>query len=259
LGFETGDISEWGNCTEVPDNATDGLQVVTSPVIQGQYSLKAYLNPGDFDAQTNGSRAEVKYCSPALRNYYFVPGDDIWYHWYTMFPENFTIPRPADPTWWITWTQWHGALGGGKFGLPVAFNLNGDKLNLRVNGSHYDKIGCYNITTGHCGYHWVEQPLQTGKWYEILIHIVWSNTTNGLVEGWVNGMPIAPYSGVTLSPSEPEDAKVYLKQGIYRNRNTTLTQSIYHDGMEIVRCPSDSNFYHPDTNSILASSILLKD
>ena len=51
-----------------------------------------------------------------------------------------------------------------------------------------------------------------------------------------------------------DDAKAYLKQGLYHcnpsvhhNCPTTPIQTIYHDGMKVAECTSTSPYFHPDT------------
>jgi Polysaccharide lyase len=134
---------------------------------------------------------------------------------------------------------WHGALDASSFGVPVGFNINNKGttpvLNLRVNGSYYDSIKCYDITAGKCGYLWAE-PLQSskGKWLDIYLLVKWSTKKDGFVLGVIDGKSTEMYQGHTLNPSVPADAKVYLKQGLYHNRHISQTQIVYHDGMKVI-------------------------
>jgi hypothetical protein len=50
----------------------------------------------------------------------------------------------------------------------------------------------------------------------------------------------------TLDTRDPT-ASVYLKQGLYLKDVITQPQSVLHDGMQVVKCPSDHQYYHPDT------------
>jgi hypothetical protein len=42
-------------------------------------------------------------------------------------------------------------------------------------------------------------------------------------------------------------ASVYLKQGLYLKDVVTQPQSVLHDSMQVVKCPPDHGYYHPDT------------
>jgi hypothetical protein len=104
---------------------------------------------------------------------------------------------------------------------------------------------------GKCGYLWIEQ-IEKGKWYEILLHVKWSTSSDGFVEGWVQKdggtqIPFSPYKGVTLNPNGPADTTVYLKQGLYRNSLINETQTLWHDGMVVAKCPTNTKF-NPSTN-----------
>jgi Polysaccharide lyase len=258
LDFETGDISQWKCKEDLPP--TNTLQVVGNPPpAQGKFELKTTLTK---DAKivpgTNGVRAELFYCDSPNHAHLFGEGNSVWYHWYSMFPNDFTPPGPKS---WEVWTQWHALEGTTSYGVPLGFALNGNTLNLRVLGGVFDKqdSGCTDkiIIQGKpntdCGFLWAA-PLQKAKWYEILLHVIWSSNKNvGLVEGIVNGTSIIPYHGVTLNPNGSDDTKVYLKQGLYRALDIHLDQTIYHDGMIIANCPPDSKF-DPSTETCSSAS-----
>ena len=62
-------------------------------------------------------------------------------------------------------------------------------LNLRILGAAYDSPvadedttqlnPCFTFEVGKCGYLWIE-PIEKGKWYEILLHVKWSTLLMGL-------------------------------------------------------------------------------
>ena len=263
LDFETGDLSQWikgqktttttNNCHEYDyPGKNNRLEVVKSPVKQGNYSLKVTLTENAIVVPrtgVNGERAELKYCDSPNHVHLFKNGEDVWYHWYTDFSfKNFTIPIPVSNKNWHVWTQWHG-LKDTVYDLPLAFNLNADQFNLRVLPHYYDSQSCYTMQTGKCGHLWVEK-IEKGKWYEMLLHVKWSTGNNGLVEGWMkkdgaNKIPFVTYKGNTLDPTGSEG--VYLKQGLYRNPSINVGQVVWHDGMVIAKCPTNTKF-NPSTN-----------
>lgn len=114
---------------------------------------------------------------------------------------------------------------------------------------------------------------EKGKWYEFLLHVNWSRTSRGSVEGIVkvNGdvvgnpstVPIGGllpinYHGPTLNPNPDEnnDAQVYLKQGLYRMSMITRPQSIFHDGTEFVFCQAGyDKIFNPTNNTCIGDTI----
>jgi hypothetical protein len=251
LNYDNGSLSQW-KCTEYKP-PTNNLQVVKSPVKQGPYSLKTTLRSDAIEIQnTHGERAEVKYCDSLNHAHLFKSGDDVWTGWYTYFP-NSTFTIPTTPHSWHVLTQWHGtpeiSPGYKTYGLPITFNLNGNLLNLRINTNLYDQQnpactahiminGQPNIS---CGYLWAT-TIQKGHWYKIVLHIRWSNTTNGLVEGTIDGIPINTFHGILLNRTGNDDSKAFLKQGLYRNNTINVLQEVYHDGTVIAECPTNAKF-----------------
>ena len=131
----------------------------------------------------------------------------------------------------------------------MEFNVLGSNLALRVLGHIWDAQNCLTVATGQCGYKWVA-PIQKGSWYEILLHVKWSTQNNvGYMEMYVNHIPVSQnamgknHSFATLD----SDGLAYLKQGLYRNPNIPFDQTIYHDGMQVVKCPPNNIYYHPET------------
>ena len=102
-----------------------------------------------------------------------------------------------------------------------------------------DSIGCFTVAAGQCGYMWVE-PIRTGVWYEMLFHVKWSQSdTVGFVELWVNGNKVVPNTNTgTLDTRDLPQPAVYLKQGLSLDNVLTQPQSIFHDGMQVVKCTS---------------------
>jgi hypothetical protein len=206
--FETGDYLQWSDRIDVQPGTTDRITVVTSPVAQGRYALKATVYPGDL--VNSGNRAEL-----VLRNPMFRQGDEVWFHWFTMFPEDFQTTLD-----WVLWTQCHGS----GFGFPITFNLHGNELNMRVMAHAYDAAGDWEG-----GVLW-KAPLEKGKWMEFVLHVKFSDSDDGFVELWKDGQLVVPKTNhPTLDPGD----YCYLKQGIYRNKNISYPMTIYHDGMTV--------------------------
>lgn len=207
--FETGDLAQWSPRLDIQSGTTDRLVVVTDPTREGRHALRATVKPGDLN--NNGARAEVVLATPQFRE-----GDERWFHWYTMFPQDF-IASPS----WMLFTQWHS----NGFGFPLAFSAHGETLSFRLMGHKYDQAGQWGSGTV-----W-ESPLERGKWNEYLLHVKFSGDSSvGFVELWVNSAPAVPK---TMHATLDAGDTAYLKMGLYRDRTIGWDQSLFHDGMTI--------------------------
>jgi hypothetical protein len=310
LGYETGNITsgwEWGKSQAQDLNLTsDRLRTVgkssetpPSPDPNGTQILKVTVFPNDVarDSKnlnaTIGTRAEVVHTNPfqiGTEDLFYENGDEMWYHWYTLFPNGFTVPdRPA------LWTQFHQSdnhtsmcrdpPNGRLFNclgsvLPLIFNVgkvNGqDTLSLLVINKTdvFDALpnpnadpNLLNLDGFGDGSDIVwNASLQKNVWYEFLLHVKWAkcdgnsnditviydtngeciNNNGGFVELWVdNGINPPTHVRTNNHFNMDDDGVVYGKQGFYGNPNVPTT--VYHDGMEIAKCPPDHQYYHPNT------------
>jgi hypothetical protein len=274
LGFETGNIDtgwEWGK-SQYQTGQRDRLVDVDKNSIQppsidptGVKALKATVHKED---QVEGThpRAELLLNSrfpgqpQDQKAGYFYEGDDVWYHWYTLFPSGFLLPDGVSTTSpkWQVWTQWHQGDDTLVGGPAVEFNVDGKtkNLDLRVMPWYWNGQECYNVTAGSCGYQWVE-PIggKIGKWIEMLLHVKWSRSDSvGLIDMWVDGNKVVPCNtcSLNLATLDPRDAtqSVYMKQGLYLEAldpSQSSQQFIYHDGTKVVKCPSNYQYFHPYT------------
>jgi hypothetical protein len=204
--FETGDVTQWSAKYDAQPGTTDRVSVVDSPVKQGRYALKTTVKHGD--SSNLGNRAEV-----VLRDPMFHQGDEVWFHWYTLFPEDY---QPDDR--WVLFTQFHS----NGFGFPLTFNVHGEQLSFRVMAHDYDARGQYAGGILH------REPLVRGQWMEFLLHVKFSDGPDGFVALWRDGQQVVPQT-----PHQTLDRGdyVYLKQGIYRHRDIRQDMTLYHDGM----------------------------
>ena len=212
------------------------LFVIKNPVYTGNYALKATVLQGDLVNQ--GARAEVVFYDSQSKKHIWEEGDEVWYHWQTMFPNDLSI----SPGKWLVWTQWHHNSSSGSPPLAIAINENGGKqyLNLKELSRTYDNAGCFNFTI-QCGYLWIEE-LKKDVWYDIFLHVKWSQNSNGFVELWINNKHVLPKLYHPNLYPHPENG-VYMKQGLYREKSITEQQSIYHDDMKIIQCQSLTCYY----------------
>ncbi|WP_224361357.1 polysaccharide lyase [Hyalangium versicolor] len=194
--FETGDRSQYSTAQMV---SADRLQVVTSPVAEGQYALKATVKQGDDPIDSSGNRNELVYQGKE------AVGSEYYYRWKVMFAADF----PSARTWQV-FTQWHhdGCCGS----PPVEFFVYGEEIRLTMT----DSVTPWSM------------PLTRGVWHEFVFHVKWSSDPSvGFIELWHNREKVlAKRNLATLYAG----SKVYLKLGLYRSDTISQTGVVYHDG-----------------------------
>lgn len=202
--FETGDRTQWSGTQMVN---SDRLAIVSSPMRQGRYALKATVRQGDNPINASGNRNEL------FRFTNEKSGDEYYYSWSTMFASDF----PNVNTWQL-FTQWHhdGCCGS----PPVEFYVYGSELRLRVNGSDVWKA-----------------PMVRGQWNDFTFHVKWSPTsTVGFIELWHQGKQVITKRYMTTMFSGTTN---YLKMGLYRNSTVSPVGVVYHDGFTMGRSLAD--------------------
>jgi hypothetical protein len=204
--FETGTRSQWSGTQMV--NA-DRLAIVSSPLRQGRYALKATVRQGDNPISASGNRNELyRYTNEKS-------GDEYYYSWSTMFASDF----PNVNTWQL-FTQWHhsGCCGS----PPVEFYVYGSELRLRVNGTEVWKA-----------------PMVRGQWNDFTFHVKWSPyASTGFIELWHQNKPVVSKRYMTTMFSGTTN---YLKMGLYRNSTVSQVGVVYHDGFIMGRTLADVN------------------
>ncbi|RKG63922.1 carbohydrate-binding protein [Corallococcus sp. CA054B] len=195
--FETGNRSQYSKEQMV---SSDRLQVVTSPVSEGKYALKATVKQGDDPINSSGNRNELVYLSNEK------VGSEYWYRWKVMFANDF----PSVDAWQL-FTQWHhdGCCGS----PPIEFFVKGELIRLTLNDS---------------GTVW-STALKRGAWQEFIFHVKWSpDSSVGYVELWHNGVQVLKK---TYAKTMFSGQNNYLKLGLYRADTIKPVGVVYHDGM----------------------------
>jgi polysaccharide lyase-like protein len=194
--FETGDRSQYSAAQMV---SADRLQVVTSPVAEGRYALKATVKQGDNPIGASGNRNELVYMTQEAE------GSEYYYRWKVMFAADYPSARA-----WQLFTQWHH--DGSNGSPPVEFYVYGEEIRLRVD----DSVDVWSA------------PLVRSVWHEFVFHVKWSPDPNvGFVELWHNRERVVPRRNVpTMFPG----MRNYLKLGLYRSDTIAPVGVVYHDG-----------------------------
>jgi Polysaccharide lyase/Thrombospondin type 3 repeat len=304
LGYETGDITsgwEWGvSQAENVSPSSINLRTIdkssttlpSSPDPNGSRILEGTVNPSDtpIDSRSGGAvdgspRAEVLHDQPfqiGTQNPLFTSVDEMWYHWYTLFPDSLTIPKDR----FHVWTQFHqiptsstcydnGVQEPCSGAIPLHFNLRDSTRDIPgPAGSNRDTQGPElqlniielneQLSNENRFVTLWEEEVQLGGWYEFLLHVNWQKCNflnaqgicedNGdaLVELWIKRPGETIFQQVVTENTTNArhynmdvDGQAYTKQGLYTNSG--VSQTIYHDGMEMAKCPSSHPYYHPNT------------
>jgi hypothetical protein len=201
--FETKDRSQWDSEQMV---SADRLAVVTSPVRQGSYALKATVKQGDDPINSSGNRNEL------IQMTNEPSGSEYYYRWSTMFAADF----PSAKTWQL-FTQWHHSGSSGS--PPVEFYVYGEEVRLNIGGSPGVIV-------------W-KTPLVRGKWHDFIFHVKWSaNASVGFVELYYDGQLVLPKRYIATQFSGQVN---YLKVGLYRSDTVAPTGVVYHDNWVMAR------------------------
>ena len=205
--FETGSRSQWSSTQMV---SADRLALVSSPLRQGRYALKATVRQGDDPINSSGNRNEL------VRMTREAAGSEYYYRWSTMFDSTF----PSVKTWQL-FTQWHHEGSSGS--PPVEFYVYGEEIRLNVGGNPGTIV-------------W-RTPLVRGQWQDFIFHVKWSpNSSVGFVELYLNGKLVMPKRFMATQYSGQLN---YLKVGLYRSDTVAQTGIVYHDGWMMARSLQD--------------------
>jgi len=204
--FETGDLGQWTSAQKV---ASDRMQVVTSPVLQGKYALRVEVRQGDDPINASGDRAELVW-APVEKE-----GNDRYYAWSTLWAQDY----PSINTW-QAFTQWHHTGDTGT--PPLEMYVNGETMYLAIGANE-------TVVWNH--------PLERGAWHDFILHVKWSSDPGvGFVELSYDGKQVlTKTTGATMYPGQDN----ILKQGLYRNDTISQVGVLYHDGMTVATSLED--------------------
>jgi len=223
--FETGNLQGWGWDLARAESA----QVVQKPVRRGRYAVRITLAPGDRAASKE--RAELKLDDKSIERVHGRPGGEMWYGWSFLIPADYV--DPADNPWQIV-GQWHqrppepkkpGERPGMEKGAPpllVYLESANGRHALTLIGRPAPKAPPRTLGS---------QPIQRGKWVDLIFHIKWSTGKDGFVEAWLDGKPFT--SGKMYGPTLYSPITTYLRLGLYRPKGVEATTSVYYDEVRL--------------------------
>ena len=193
------------------------LTMTTQSASEGKQALRLDVVAGE--TVNNGNRSEIV----------FKNSDPIcqegWYRWSVMIPADYNDADTAVK--WQVIGQWHDqpdtSAGESWATYPahtpvVSFAYKSDGGNPRIM-LQYGIAPNFRIIS--------ETPIAKGVWHTIVSHLYFSRTTNGFAEVWIDG------NSVSLNLSKGANmynaAPVYLKLGMYRNKEASVDNYILFD------------------------------
>jgi len=197
-------------------------------------AMKIVVEPGDSPVES-GWRAEaigpVESSESGLRHY----------RWSTLLDDLYQDSEVGKPNWQVV-AQWHQEgdtlAAGGSPPLAVIIEDGKFKLNLsRPDPAHPDR-------TVDLGPRHVIADATEDVWHTFDLQVRWAANDAGSVQVFHNGA-LTPTPGTesvpTLYPLRSDPAKpgtVYMKLGLYRAKNTAVTDKsvVYHDEMRAWQC-----------------------
>ncbi|NVJ01140.1 heparin lyase I family protein [Myxococcus sp. AM009] len=201
--FETNSRSQWSHTQMV---SADRLALVSSPLRQGRYALKATVRKGDDPINSSGNRNELVRMTREPVN------SEYYYRFSTMFDSSF----PSAKTWQL-FTQWHHEGNSGS--PPVEFYVYGEEIRLNIGGNPGTIV-------------W-RTPLVRGRWLDFIFHVKWSPDSKvGFVELYLDGKVVLPKRFIA---TQYKGQLNYLKVGLYRNDTISPVGIVYHDGWTMAR------------------------
>lgn len=225
--FDGGALSKkWG--AEAVDWSR--LQVVSNPTRRGSGAFKCTVHPGDVAAGKN--RAEIFLHNNDPLN------SEAWYRWSVMIPTDY-VDRAGSDSFQII-GQFHDqpdtSRGQTWDNYPhhppmIAMHYGADKT-----GSGFGLV--YGAEPNHKRV--AMKYIEKGRWYDVKMHIRWSQSNDGFLECWLNGEPWTPFNGKdhkVYGANMYNNAPAYLKLGLYRGSGFTTANTVYYD--EVYAGPTD--------------------
>ena len=223
--YSTGNLTQWAmvQAKGINGPTTPGYCTYSACVRYGglghETAARFEVRDGDVPPFGGGERAEVLPGAwNASRTAMVKEGDERWYTMSVKFDETWQNPRHGPDSWFMV-TQW----------FPQNGTTVGPALTLQVTQDNYLELGGAGAAIP---YRRKIAPIRPGQWEDYVVHVKFSEDPNvGFVEVYQNGkLVVERHNRPTLSPG---GGGAYIKQGVYRDAESTGTQVVWHDGLTI--------------------------
>lgn len=206
------------------------VEAVFSSQWPGRCAIGVTVRQGDF----TGSSTKTNRTEFAAPHILWQAGENVWYA--LSFELTSGSPLPRSGRWMIVdqfFAQDLAArISGGSPPLSIEITPTG-QVRIHVRGGA--KPSAAASAPRNSGY--FISPATRGVWHDLLIHVLWSATANGLVEVWQrrsNGTftraPQVSAGGPNILTVSDDVLPVYAETGIYRSLSPT-TQTVYYGGL----------------------------
>jgi len=191
-----------------------GITATTEQANEGTKSFKSVVKKTD-PSISGGYRSEITF--PGITDQ-----GEKWYGYSTYFE---SIPLGGGHV-----VQWHPNNSTGSATLSL---WTGDGKFMVVRNPSGTNVNTYQSNT---------QTIVAKRWYDIVWHVKWSSSSDGLIEMWIDGVKYFSYTGVTAQTG------VYFKlgQNLWVRNNDGI---IYYDNIRIGGSGSTYNDVAPETGS----------
>lgn len=216
--YDTANLTQWWTLQARGFSGFPALYCTYSACVRDDGSshptaARFEVRDGDIPPFGGGERSEVRTGDGNTSGAYVSEGDERWYELSIKFDETFRNTRMDSFGWFIV-MQWFP----GDAAPPLALQVSrADTLQIGGDGVSRE----YQRDIG---------PVEPGVWVDYVLHVKFSNNPAvGFVEAWADGKLAVPkYSRPTMNSPQS-----YLKQGIYRDANTSGSQVVWHDGLRV--------------------------
>ncbi|MBI4534135.1 MAG: heparin lyase I family protein [Candidatus Melainabacteria bacterium] len=202
------------------------LAIVQKPVRIGPGAARLTVHPQDIAAKRN--RAEINVVHGEGLN------SDVWYAWSILVPRDYCDDY-SNQRFQIM-GQFHDMPDFAKGQSWKGFPVHPPMISIQYG---YDKTGSgfglfYGLDTNRKRI--AKRYIQKGIWHDIVLHIRWSQGSDGFVEAGLDGSPWTPFNGRDhkyYAANMYNAAPPMLKLGIYRDFGFTTINSVFYDELRI--------------------------
>jgi len=218
--FETGDLTGWSF------SGNETTHVDTDPVRAGSYAAHMHLDPSEATVYRSelvaGDLGRVDH------------GLEYWIG-FSFHVATWNDPPPS----WATLFQFHAVPGDENWDCvagrnPITITLSDGQLGIAAITEPY--TGPPPVPGGAIASMVWEEPVEPGRWYDGVVHLL-PSLTDGILEVWIDGVRRFTQTGGNVDLIDDCGVEmepwVYLKIGIYKDRENTSTQDLYYDEVRI--------------------------
>jgi len=196
------------------------------PVRSGKYSMRTFLNRNTSSISYRTEvvmKSDPNSAALVRGNRFNFDMSEYWIGLSIYIPSNFVIDQVGKTDTLFQVHQSSGTADG--IAPPFALRINGSNWNIASRSSGGTKHT--NVSLGN----------SIGKWTDWVIHVRWSDSSNGFMQIWRDGKLIINRTGPNQYNGETSP---YPKMGLYKSvwkpgrpKTNTDSRVIYHDELRI--------------------------